>query len=174
MMLDTGDIITVKDNKSIISKILTKFSKDEYPHVGMHLTHGIIIESYWSKGTVLNHISKYEKVKYDYKVLRNKKKLSETEQKNLFDFTISKIYSKYDYKLLLDIGKYLTIGKLNKKTRINNNLKKYICVELIAAAYKSIDKSIFGEKDSSVILSKDFRNSDNFEEVYEKKRGLLK
>jgi uncharacterized protein YycO len=116
-------------NKSWISSLIRWAVGSKYTHVAIAINETIIAESWWN-GV---RFTKLDTKKNKFTRLRCPE-LTEHQKTNIIAFIYDKIDFEYDYKLLIGIGLNRIFGFKTKW----DDPKKYICVELIIEAYRSV------------------------------------
>jgi uncharacterized protein YycO len=116
----------------IIGNLIGLISHSEFTHVALYLSENKIIESTWC-GVKINQFK--DKKGLEIYQFQN---LSEENREKIIQFVMSKINSKYDYRLLFTIMLERWFG-----IRPLDSQKEYICSELIDAAYQEIGIDIF-------------------------------
>lgn len=122
MVLKENDIILVKTNRNIISKIIHKVTKDVYNHAELYLGNYIILDAMPNGVKVRpfdNKLGEFDCYRYKGKITASQKaKINEFIQKN--------INNKYDFIALV-----MQLFNIQFDTP-----KKYICIELVLKAYE--------------------------------------
>lgn len=121
-----GDIILCYGT-GWISKLIKFATKSKISHVGVMISEDLMAESYWW-GVRLTRL---DNKKYDYIILRCDD-VTYFKSEKLIDFMFKHIDAEYDYRLFFTLGLNRLFG-LNLK---GNDPMKFICSELVVAAYK--------------------------------------
>lgn len=129
-----ADIIIYKPN-SLISSLIALISGMKYTHVAIYLSENKIIESTW-KGVKIKPF----KDKKGLEIFQFEN-ITEEERESVIQWIMSKVNSKYDWKLFLTImlERWFNIRPLDSQ-------QQYICSELVNEAYKVIGIDIFKSK----------------------------
>jgi len=159
---EKGDIILVKGN-SIISKMISSFTKSEITHVACATgLDDMIIES--DIGGVQYQLlnDKYQNIDYLVYRYNGNNKIPD----KAVDFMESKLNKGYDYLGLFGIAAYLL--HIKKKNNWDNK-NKYWCSELVADGYLFAGADLPVNKDTWKVSPGDFLKFEDFKKVYEHK-----
>lgn len=145
-----ADILACWSNTWVDRLIRTVVGED-ITHIAIKVSDTMIMESTWL-GTQLSPIAIRGG---NYYVLRCPE-LTEKQREKIVEFVLESVNKKYDFKLFIGIGLNRLFG-----LRTNwDNPTKYICVELILEAYKSVGIDLLELIPDQEIVPSDFLKSD--------------
>jgi len=121
-----ADIMACYGN-SFLDKLIQIITNSKVSHIAIKVDEEHMIESVGS-GVRLSLVS--SKTYYNLRCLE----LTEEQRDLIIDFVNNKLGTKFDFKLMLGIG----LNRVFGWNTIWDNKDKYICIELIIQAYKSI------------------------------------
>lgn len=145
-----ADILACWSN-GIVSKLISTVTKNKVSHIAIKINDKLIMESRFI-GTKLSLL---ENCKCNYIVLRCPY-LNEKQRNAIIKFVMESVDKKYDFRLFTGIGINRIFGV---KTNWDNP-KKYICVELIIEAFRSVGIELLESIPDQEIVPSDFLNSD--------------
>ncbi len=144
-----ADIIAFKGN-TFVSKIIRLVTKKDITHIAIMVGESVLMETAFF-GVRLRRLKENES---EYYLLRHEG-LSNEQKKDIACFVMHKVKTKYDFKLFFGIG-------FNKLFNINtkwNNTNRYICLELILEAYKSVGIDLLPDHCSNNMIPNDILDS---------------
>jgi len=140
-----ADIIAF-EGRTLVSKLIKLITKKKVTHIAIMVGDYVLMETSFF-GVRLRKLKENEA---KYYILRNNNITSE-ERRKITSFVLHKVKIKYDFKLLIGIGINIIFG-INTKW---DNKEKYICIELILDAYKSIGIDLLPELCNNHIIPND-------------------
>src|SRR5699024_3939610 len=127
---EPGDIILVRGNTPIISRLIRWFTDSEYTHVGIALNAFFIYEIDINKRMGI-HLFEHE----DYDVFRSIEPLTKEQKQLMKDYTIERTKNNTGYDYFKIIG--FALEKFFKFPVVFNQVNKQVCSEIVDIIYKS-------------------------------------
>lgn len=132
MKLETGDIILVKGNTPIISRLIRWVTNSEYTHVGMIVADDLILEIDINKDLAIRPIKHTS-----YDVYRYTKGLSSEQRTKMIKYAIrrSKLNKGYGWKHIISFA----LQKFFKTSKTYRDVNKVICSEIVDNIYNAVN-----------------------------------
>jgi uncharacterized protein YycO len=134
-----GDIIFVR-TENFIGRQIRKVSGGYYNHVGIMISDTEIIEATY-KGVKLTNLDKFDKLVEQGKAEYNIASVIDVSEDDIYSavsFAHCQIGAKYDYIQLMSILFFFLL-RINRKVDAIECSKAFICSELVAEAYKTVN-----------------------------------
>jgi hypothetical protein len=115
-----GDIIFVR-GKGILPSLIKHFDHGEFSHCCIALSENVILEAQYNTKSIITPFT-YD----DYEIVSLE--LTEEQRRKVLELGVDLVGHNYDY---LEIWSIFLREVWNKKLKINNSPKNYICSELV-------------------------------------------
>ncbi|MBJ7935647.1 hypothetical protein FNE59_14415 [Bacillus thuringiensis] len=131
MKLQTGDIVLVKGNTPIISRLIRWVTSSDYTHVGMIIADDLILEIDINKDLAIRPM-KHEV----YDIYRYTKGLTSEQRTKIIKQSIrrAKLNKGYDWRHIISFA----LQKLFRTSRVFEEANKVVCSEIVDNIYNDI------------------------------------
>ena len=163
-VLEPGDVILFH-TKSFINWAIRTITQSYWGHAAMYIGDGFYIESIAS-GVYINDVSALEDA--DIRIYRHENMTSEKAEAVVRTIR-SKSKHGYDFWAILHLLKLLVGRKRYRNDAPVGIENKFICSELIAAAYEELGLMVIDDLSYDEIIPADFDLSPNFKRIKIKK-----
>jgi uncharacterized protein YycO len=159
MAIETGDLIFVRDQPDLISRLICWFTGSRYSHVGMIYQDDLIYEINLSRQLAI-YPNRYK----HYDIYRYKKGLTHLQKIMLQDQAAAeaKVNEGYDLPKIFEFA----LMKWIKKPFVLKQNKKKICSEIVDNLYLSIGIDLVPERINGDVRPVDLVKSSQLKRIY--------
>ena len=158
--LEPGDVILFH-GKSFVNWAVRTITQSYWGHAAMYIGNGLYIESI-AAGVYINDLKSLKDANI---IVYRHVKMNDKVAQKIVESVRDKSKSGYDFWAIWHLFKLLITGKRRKNNEKVGVENRYICSELIAAAYGEMGLTVIDEFDYDEIVPADFDLSNNFKRI---------
>lgn len=158
-MMEAGDVICVKGNRFLISRLIRWATNSQYTHVGVAMTPGFIYEIDIDKKLAI-----HEFAEESYDVFRCKVELTENQKQDIVSQAISRSLSNKGYDFLRILSFALEKVLLTKRSFDSAN--RVICSEIVDILYGDLGIDLVPDRESGHVTPAHLSQSPRLTKVF--------